>query len=144
MRDIVRVNDFLFEAKKNNDKIANNALSYLMAELRNKRIQLGRMMTTDEMVCVAKKVAKELREDIEVATGAGRFDLADEYKAKLVVIDSFIPIDMSVEDVEKIVRDNINSNMNKGQAMKIIMPILRGKADGKVISSVVDKVLAEN
>ena len=144
MRDIVRVNDFLFEAKKNNDKIANDALSYLMAELRNKRIQLGRMMTADEMICVAKKVAKELREDIDVAAGAGRFDLVEEYKAKLVVIDDFIPIDMSVEDVEKIVRDNINGSMNKGQAMKIIMPILRGKADGKVISSVVDKVLAEN
>lgn len=78
---------------------------------------------------------------------ASREDLLSEYKGKMDVIAEFVPSMMSEEEVQTVVRELIASGAVEqiavGAIMKVVMPKLKGKADGKVINKVVSDIVKE-
>ena len=91
------------------------------------------------MGSVNQKEIKQLNETISIGESGGR-DMTD-YRKKVEFYSQFIPEQLYENEILKIIGENCSGMDNKGMIMKKIMPILRGKADGKVISSAVDRFL---
>lgn len=135
----------MFDAMKAHDADRKETLSLLVAGVKRAAIDSGhRDDITEEMVDAAiLKELKATREQIDTCPES-RQDLLGQYKAKLAVIEEFAPKMLSAEEVEAILNEKfaeVIATKNKGQIMKAVMPELKGKADGKVINSVVAKLI---
>ena len=73
----------------------------------------------------------------------GRLCYVDNYEREVAALEKYIPAQMDFESVYTALKPSLSKDMNKGQAMKIAMSMLRSKADGRLISEVVDKILSE-
>ena len=89
-------------------------------------------------------MAKQRRESIEQFTTANRQDLVDKEAAELVIIEAYLPAQMSREDVEKIVTDTIaelkaSTVKDMGPVMKAVALKTAGSADNKMVSEIIAK-----
>lgn len=129
---------------KAKDKLKLSGIKMAIAAIKNKEIETKRELTDEEIIAILKKQVKEHQESLSFLKEG---DTArDEYKAYIDSISKFIPKDMSKEEATDIITKalaeaNITEKKQKGLAMKTIMPILKGKLDGKVIQEIVDSIL---
>lgn len=89
------------------------------------------------------KAKKTCQEQIDICPES-RADKMVEYVERMKYIDEFAPKMMSEEELRKevaILLDGFTETPSKGSAMKILMPILKGRADGKLINKIVDEML---
>ena len=134
----------MMEAMKAHDKARKESISVLYSAAKKLGIDSGcRDNVPEEMVAQAiLKEVKSVKEQIETCP-ADRAELLEEYKARLAVFEEYAPRMMGAEEIESLLKDKfaeVISSKNKGMIMKTIMPELKGKADGSVISSVVAKL----
>lgn len=129
---------------KAKDKLKLSGIKMAIAAIKNKEIETKRELTDEEIIAILKKQVKEHQESLSFLKEG---DTArDEYKTYIDSISKFIPKDMSKEEATDIITKalaeaNITEKKQKGLAMKTIMPILKGKLDGKVIQEIVDSIL---
>ena len=142
MKDINKFQDDWFLAKKSKNKRVADTLGFLYAAMQNKRIELGRMLTTDEMISVVKKQIKQINETLEFAIKGDRAEMAEKCRDELAILSDYLPEELSYDDIKARVSVLVDSSMNKGQAMKVSMGALRSMADGKLIAKAVSEVLA--
>ena len=142
MKDINKFQDDWFLAKKSKNKRVADTLGFLYAAMQNKRIELGRMLTTDEMISVVKKQIKQINETLEFAIKGDRVETAEKCRDELAILSDYLPEELSYDDIKARVSVLVDSSMNKGQAMKVSMGALRSMADGKLIAKAVSEVLA--
>ena len=142
MKDINKFQDDWFLAKKSQNKRVADTLGFLYAAMQNKRIELGRMLTTDEMISVVKKQIKQINETLEFAIKGDRVETAEKCHDELAILSDYLPEELSYDDIKARVSVLVDSSMNKGQAMKAAMGALRSTADGKLIAKAVSEVLA--
>ena len=137
----------MIDAMKAHEKERKDVISFLVAAVKKAAIDAGtRDNIAEEMVdSVILKELKATKEQIETCP-ASREDLLSEYKFKLSVVEEFAPKMLSAEEVEAVLKEkfaDVIASGNKGVIMKTVMAELKGKADGKVISSVVAKLCAK-
>lgn len=119
----------------------------LLSALNYYKIELQRSLLDDDVLLVLSREVKKHRESIEMYKKAGRADLFEQEEKELNLLLSYMPKQMDAAEVEKIIRDEVDklkangADLNPGLVMKTIMPILKGKVDGKVVKEVVDKLL---
>lgn len=133
----------MMEAMKAHDKARKESISVLYSAAKKVGIDNGcRDDIPEEIVDAAiLKEVKSVKEQIETCP-ADRTELLEEYKARLAVFEEYAPKMMSAEEVESFLKEkhaDVLASGNKGMIMKTVMPELKGKADGKVISEVVAK-----
>jgi uncharacterized protein len=120
-------------------------LRSLDAEIQNKAIATKNPVFTDDMVVgVIQKGIKQREESIEIFTKGGRTDLATEEKMQIEVWKRYLPTMLNEEEVTEVIKNivaNMKENINMGSIMKAVQPVLRGKADGKLISDIVKKFI---
>ena len=129
----------LMEAMKNKNVIEKECLQILISSIRNKEIEKKSTISEQEIISLIQKEIKQLNETVSIGESGGR-DMTD-YKAKVQFYSQFIPDQLSENEILEIIGKNCAGMDNKGMVMKKIMPILKGRADGKAISSAVDKFL---
>ena len=134
----------MMEAMKAHDKARKESISLLYSAAKKVGIDNGcRDNVPEEMVDQAiLKEVKTVKEQIETCP-ADRTELLEEYKARLAVFEEYAPKMMSAEEIEALLKEKfaeVIASKNKGMIMKTVMPELKGKADGKVISEVVAKL----
>ena len=93
------------------------------------------------------KQVKQRRESIEAFDKAGRKDLSDKEKAELAVLEGYLPAQLTTEELQNLVLEAIQASGAKvkadmGKVMSILMPKVKGRADGKVLSSLIQSKLA--
>lgn len=142
MKDINKFQDDWFAAKKAQNRRVADTLGFLYAAMQNKRIELGHMLTTDEMIVVVKKQIKQINETLDFAIKGDRAEMADKCRDEIAILSDYLPEELSYGDIKARVSVLIDSSMNKGQAMKTAMGTLRSVADGKLIAKAVSEVLA--
>ena len=130
---------------KAKDKVKLTGIKMAIAAIKNKEIDLKRELTDDEIIAVLKKQVKEHQESLSFLK-AEDTDARSEYETYINVLSKFIPEDMprekAVTIISKALADaDITEKKQKGLAMKTVMPILKGKLDGKVIQEIVDSIL---
>lgn len=130
------------------DTIKLNTLRFLQAAIKNKEIDSRpNPITADDVMGVIKKLVKQRKESIEQFSAAGRMDLADQEKAELIVMEAYLPAQMTAEQVTQIVEAAIASTGAKtikdmGTVMKDVMAKTAGAADGKMISEIIKSKLS--
>ena len=130
-------------AMKNQDAVRLSALRMLQSAIKNKEIELRPNAITDQdIMAVIKKICNQHKDSIEQYTKANRQDLVDQEKAQLNVLESYLPKQMSREDVEKIITQVIaelkaTTAKDMGAVMKGTIAKTGGAADNKLISEIV-------
>ena len=140
MTKIDTVRAAMVTAMKAQDKPRKNALSMLLSALKNAEIDKREPLTEDEANVVVKKEIKQTQETYDTAP-ADRQDIRDEAAVRLAVYKEFAPADMSAEQIREVIAQvlaelNIEAPTakDKGAIMKVLMPRVKGKADGKVVN----------
>ena len=122
-------------------------LRMAMSEAHNRRIALGRELTDDEVVDVLTKQVKQRRESIEVYRTAGRDERAAAEEAEAAILTEFLPEQLGEAEVEEMARAAIaetgaSSPADIGRVMGRLSPQTKGRADGRLVSDVVRRLLA--
>lgn len=135
------------EAMKAKDMVKVNILRFLTSAVKNREIEVRpNALTDDDVISVIKKSAKQRQDSIEQFSKAGRNDLADQEKNELSIIETYLPQQMSADQVQKIVVEAIKesgatSAKDMGAVMKLVIAKTQGTADNKLVSELVRKQL---
>jgi uncharacterized protein YqeY len=115
------------------------ALSVLNGFQKDKQVkQPGIAITDDEVVSVLQKEAKKRRDSIELFKQGDREDLVAKEAADLAIIQAYIPQEFSRAELEKIVDGAIASGAKDfSSAMKEVMKVAKGRADGKLVGEII-------
>jgi uncharacterized protein len=129
-------------ARKAQDKDRTLVLGTILANLKNREIDLRRPATDEEVVEVLRKGIKIRREAIEQFKAGGRTDLADAEQAQIAVLEEFLPPAVDPEEIRAAVRAVIAGGAKDlGKVMGQIVPRYKGRADGKLINQIVREEL---
>lgn len=137
----------LKEALKARDEVKLSTLRMIKASLKNKEIEKMAALSDEEIVAALSTMAKQRRESIEQYSAAGRTDLASREEQELTIILSYLPKQLSKEELDEIIRTAIQesgaaSANDIGKVMKIIAPKVKGSADGKAVNQRVRELLS--
>jgi uncharacterized protein YqeY len=118
----------------------------LSASLKNKQIDKRRPLTEEEIVETVRSLVKQRRDSIEMFAKGGRQDLVDKETAEVGVLEAYLPQQLSREELQAMVRDavaqtNAQGSKDMGKVMKVLIPIVGGRADGKLVSELVKQTL---
>ena len=129
-------------ARRAQDKARTLVLGTILANLKNREIELRRPATDEEVVEVLRKGIKTRRESVEQYTAANRPELADVERAQISVLEEFLPPAVDPEEIRDAVRAAIASGARDiGKVMGQVLPKFKGRADGKVINQIVREEL---
>ena len=124
-------------ARKAQDKDRTLVLGTILANLRNREIDLRRPASDDEVVEVLRKGIKLRREAIEQYQTGGRQDLADSEQAQIKVLEEFLPPEVDPAEIRAAVRQAIDGGAKDiGKVMSQVLPRYKGRADGKLINQI--------
>lgn len=143
-----QINKDYITAMKAKDAFKVSTLSFLRAQLKNVIIDT-RVETLDDagVIAIIKKQVKQRQDSIEQFEKGGRPELAEKEKQEMAVLKSYLPEEMGEEALLKFVQDAVAESGAKGaqdmgKVMKALMPKVAGKADNRMVSDLVKKVLA--
>ena len=141
----------LKEAMMAKDTIKMMTLRGLLSGFTNELVAVGKKpqdaISDDEAISVIKRAVKQRKDAIEQFTNGGRTDLADSEKAELVILEVYLPAQMSREEIQKVVEAKkaelgVADKSGAGMLMSTCMKELKGKADGGDVKAVVDAMFA--
>jgi uncharacterized protein YqeY len=139
------------EAMKAKNEVAKSALSGLKAKITEAEKANGNVSLGDtEIVKVVSSAIKQRKQSVDAFELAGRTDLADKEKGEILVLESFLPKQMTEEEIEKAVREIIsgmtdvatNVNALQGKTMGAFNKAYSGQADSKKVMEIIKKVIA--
>jgi len=121
-------------------------LRMIKAAIKNKEIEKQSALSDDDVHSVLSLFAKRSRESIDQFSQAGRTDLADKEKNELEVIESYLPQQLEEKEIQDLIQEAINETgaaglRDMGKVMKAVMAKAKGCADGKLVNSLVKKML---
>jgi len=123
------------------DQLRLDTLRSVLSAFSYRKIEAGRELTEDEQVDVLRKQVKQRTDSIEEFRKGGRADLVDKETRERELLSGFMPLQKSPEELRPLVRAALETlapeQRNQGAAMKLVMPRLRGEADGATIRDVV-------
>lgn len=145
-----KISDDMKTAMKSGEKLRLETLRTVRAQM----IELtkrgtGSEITPDEELSALLAAAKKRKEAIELYRQAGREELARQEEQELVIINSYLPKQMSKEEVETLISGIIaqtgaSSLKDFGKVMPLAMKELKGKIDGKIVQDIVKQKLGGN
>ncbi|MDO4923761.1 MAG: GatB/YqeY domain-containing protein [Peptococcaceae bacterium] len=131
-------------ALKEKDKLKNKVITNILSELTYIKKELKQEPTEADSAKVVAKQVKQLKETMELSKD--RPDKMEELEAELAILEQYMPKQMSEDEIRDAVMKLLEENgitaepKNKGAIMKVVMPALNGKADGKDINKVVSSL----
>ena len=143
-----RLEKDLIAAMKKRDAVGLRTLRGLKAALQTKELEKGRGSLSDEdVVAVLQKQARQRKEAVSQFEEGGRGDLADREKEELAIIGTYLPEELTEAELEKIVLEavttaNASSPSDMGKVMGLVMPRVRGRADGNRVRELVSSTLS--
>jgi uncharacterized protein YqeY len=142
------LNDYK-EAMKSRDTLKSSVLSFLRAELMNTAVAKKKKALDDnEVVSVIKKQIKQRQDSIDQFTKGNRLEMAEKEKKEQEILKTYLPPELSVEEIKKIVAEAIvttgaSSIKDMGKVMKEVTAKIAGQADAKSVSDLVRESLSK-
>ena len=138
-----RLQAALTTARKAQDKPRTLLLGTILADIKNRKIELRREPTDDDVVDVLRKGIKRRRESIEAYDKGGRADLSAKERAEVTNLEQYLPAQVSDDEIRIAVRAAIASGAaNIGAVMGKVMPQFKGRAEGGAINAIAREELA--
>jgi uncharacterized protein YqeY len=136
------------EAMKARDQARLSPLRMLKAALMNREVERGRGLTEAEELQVVTTLVKQRKESIDQFGKGGRQDLVEKETGELLILETYLPPAVAVDDLERIVSEVVTetgamSAKDMGKVMKGVMARLAGaQVDGKAVNELVRRKLA--
>ena len=137
----------MYAAMKNGEKEKATTLRGAYSKLKDKRIDKREDLSEQEEIQVIKTLVKQRNEAIEMYTRANRDDLASKEQSEREVLETYLPQMMNEDELKKLINDVIVETdavamSDFGKVMPVVMQRSAGKADGKLVQSLVRKKLS--
>ncbi len=140
-----RIASELKEAMKAKEQIRLDTLRSAISAFSYKKIEAGRELDESDQLDVVRKLVKQRTDSITEYEKAGRSELAEKERVEREILARFLPAQKSVDDIRAIVHAELAAmpagERTQGSAMKLLMPKLKGEADGNTIRQVVSDEL---
>ena len=134
---IARLQTDLNASRRAQDKAGTLLLGTILADIKNRRIELMRDLTDDDAREVLRKGIKRRREAIEMYDKANRTDLASRERDEVTRLESYLPAAIGDDEIRVAVRAAIASGATTiGALMGKVMPQFKGRADGSAINRI--------
>ena len=131
------------EARKRRDQGRTVLLSTILADLKNRELELQHAASDEEAHEVLRRGIKRRREAAEQYLAARRSDLADRELAEVAALEAFLPPAVDAAEIRAAVRAAIGGGAKDlGALMKQVMPQFKGRADGKMVNQIAREELA--
>lgn len=136
-----RLDQAFKEAIKGQQPVAMSTLRMLKSAIRYREVEMKRQLTEEELLATVATQVKQRREAIGEYTKAGRPDLAKKEEEELSILLSFLPVQLSREEVDaemaRIIQEvEATGPQDLGKVMKRAMARLAGRADGKLVQEI--------
>ena len=137
----------LKEAMLARDELRVSTIRFLLADMKNYKIEKQRELTDEDIVTLLERQVKRHRESIESFEKGNRAEMADKEKKELAILQTYLPEQMSKEDIaaevgKAISATNASSIADMGRVMGELSAKLKGKADMGLVSSIVKEKLS--
>lgn len=143
-----RIDEDIKQAMKARDSLRRDVLRMVKAEIKNRQIQSGGALTEEDVQDVLIKEVKKRNEAIQSVEGKEEqyAPFLEQQRAELAILQEYLPQPLSEEELRQLIAETlaaegITSRKDMGRAMKILMPKVRGRADGKRVNQLVQEML---
>jgi len=141
-----RLRDDMKTAMKAKDELALTTIRMMISAIKNREIELTQEIDDQETEAVLAKAVKQRLDSARQYREAGRVELADREEAEIEVLRKYMPEGLSDEQIEVLVKEAIGksgaaSMKDLGKVMGILMPQVKGRADGTQVNTIVKKLL---
>ena len=127
----------LATARKARDKAGTLLLGTVLADIKNRRIELGHDLSDEEVREVLRRAVKRRRESVEAYEKAGRQELADNESAEITRLSAYLPANVSDDEIRDAARAAVAGGATSiGAVMGVLMPRFRGRAEGATINRI--------
>ena len=135
------------QAMKSHDDIKKIALNYLLAQIKNKRIELKSDLTDDDIIAVIKKEIKSLNEALLFLEKAGKTDEIEIETSKKTILETYLPAMLSREQTEMLINETIiklwltDLKMQRWFLMKELMASHKSELDWAIVNDIINSKL---
>ena len=141
---LARLQSDMTSARKAQNKAQVLLLGTIIADVRNREIELKREVSDDDVIEVLRRGIKKRRESIEMYDKGGRADLAGVERAEAEALGTYLPAAVGEEEIRKAVTAAIDGGAaNVGAVMGKVMGQFKGRADGATINAIVREELGK-
>lgn len=131
-------------SRKGGDKARTLLLGTVLADVRNREIELRRDLADDDIIDVLSRAIKKRRESIDMFTKGNRHDLAEKERLEVEMLSAYLPAAVSEDELRAAVRAAIAGGAkNIGAVMGKVMPQFKGRAEGGTISAIAKEELGK-
>jgi len=132
----------LKQAMRDKDTLKLSVVRMLKSAIKYREIELMKPLDEAGVLAVVSSEIKRRRDSVEQYKAGNRMDLADKEDAEIKILQAWLPAQLGVEEIQKLVeaavqKANAQGPKDMGAVMKLLMPETQGKADGKVVSELV-------
>ncbi|WP_429035821.1 GatB/YqeY domain-containing protein [Aeromonas veronii] len=129
------------------DKARLGAIRLLMAEIKQREVDTRIELNDEDILAVVTKMVKQRRDSISQFEAAGRQDLADKESAEIVVLQEFLPQQLTADEIVALIEQAITESgaaimADMGKVMAVLKPKIQGRADVGAVSAQVKTRLA--
>lgn len=144
-----RLNEDMKAAMKAKDKQRLATIRMLLAAIKNREIELRRPLEDQDVLDVLGRELKQRRESLQEFEKAGRDDLVRMVSAEIEIIAGYLPQPLTEEELEALVRQTAQeigatTKADMGRLMGALMPKVKGRADGKLVNQLAQRILSGN
>lgn len=141
------LSDDLKNALKTGQKDTLSVIRMIKAAVKNKEIEKGAALSDEEIHGVLMTLARQRKDSIEQFSKGNRQDLVEKETGELSIVQSYLPEQLTEEEVEEIIKNavtesNANGAKDMGKVMKAVMVKVKGRADGRLVSALVKETLS--
>ncbi|MFD2618265.1 GatB/YqeY domain-containing protein [Terrilactibacillus laevilacticus] len=141
-----RLNQDLKQAMRDRDKVKLSVIRMIKTSITNESIKHGKELSDDDVLTVLSRELKQRKDSLQEFENAGRQDLIEGVQKEIEVVNLYMPEQLSKDDLQSIIDETISevgavSKSDMGKVMSALMPKVKGKADGKLVSSLVQSRL---
>ncbi|MDN6561228.1 GatB/YqeY domain-containing protein [Enterococcus sp.] len=143
---LTTLNEDMKQAMRAKDKESLQVIRMLKASIQNEQIKKGQDLNDEEELTVLSREMKQRRDSLAEFEKADRTDLADKVKKEIVIVENYLPAQLSEEEIRAIVTEAVaktgaTSPKEFGKVMGAVMPKVKGKADGNQVNAIVKELL---
>ena len=138
-----KLKDEFKSAMRNKEVLKKGILTMIISNISTAEKEKGAELTEIEVLAIVQRELKQTKQALVEAEKAERQDNIDYGKEKVAIIESYLPQMMTADEIRALLVENgIGSGTNMGEAMKVIKPLVAGKADNALVSKTVKEVIA--
>ena len=136
----------LKDAMRNKEALRRTVLRTMLSEIRNAEINSQTTLDDEGIISVLTKQVQQRKDSVEAYIAADRQDLVDKETEEINIISVYLPDQLPPEEIEGIIKAAIletgaSSLSDMGKVMGFVMPQVRGRADGKIVNTIVTEIL---